>query len=161
LFKKNQIDAEVSLEIVKEYIYSGSEHLLAYQNFIFAQQERQLRIYLNSNESEYTVTDAPLLHSVYYAPENYPVFFKDLVFEIFNGYDNINFFIHRNHKYSHQGRIHDEEKSNQISKKLFAFLVNHNIPFIEIQSTDDIEKVYDYILDNHRVENYELNKKKR
>ena len=46
LMKKTQLDVEPSLEIVKEYIYSGTYVLLAYQNFIFAQQEKQLRICL-------------------------------------------------------------------------------------------------------------------
>ena len=88
MLNKSQIDAQVSLEFVKEYIHSGSEHLLAYQNFIFAQQERQLRILLDSKEVEFAITDSPLLLSVFYAPENYPYYFKDLVFEIFHSYEN-------------------------------------------------------------------------
>ncbi len=89
MFKQSQIDAEVSLEFVKEYIHAGNENLLAYQNYIFAQQERQLRILLDSKEAEFVCTDSPLLLSVFYAPEKYSVFFKDLVFEVFNSYDNI------------------------------------------------------------------------
>jgi nicotinamide riboside kinase len=162
MLKQNQIDAEPSLEFVKEYIHSNSEHLLSYQNYIFAQQERQLRIYSDSKEVEFVITDAPLLHSTFYEPENYPVFFKELVFEIFNSYDNINFFIHRDHPYSHQGRLHNEEKSDFLSKKMKAFLINHGIPFIEIKSTDNLEdKILSNLLKNQRVENYSLNKKIR
>lgn len=162
LLNQKQVDAQVSLEFVKEYIHSGSENLLAYQNYIFAQQERQLRILKNSNEVEFAVTDAPLLHSVFYAPENYPIFFKELVFEIFHSYDNINFFIHRKHPYSYNGRIHNEEKSDFISKKMPIFLINHNIPFIEINSTDNIkEVVFDFIMKEHRDMDYQKNKKIR
>ncbi len=162
MFNQHQIDAQVSLEFVKEYIHSGSENLLSYQNYIFAQQERQLRILKNSNEVEFAITDAPLLHSVFYAPENYPVFFKELVFEIFHSYDNINFFIHRKHPYSYNGRIHNEERSDLIAKKLPIFLMNHNIPFIEINSTDNIQEVvFDFIMKNHRDDNYQKNKKIR
>lgn len=162
MLKQQQIDAEPSLEFVKEYIHSNSEHLLSYQNYIFAQQERQIRIFENSQEVEFAVTDAPLLHSVFYEPDNYPAFFKELVFEIFNGYDNINYFINRNHPYSHQGRIHDEEKSNLISKKMKLFLINHNVPFSEISSTDDLSiTILKDILANHRVPNYLENKKQR
>lgn len=160
--KEAQIDTEASLEVVKEHIHSGSEHLLAYQNFIFSQQERQLRILSDSNEVEFAITDAPLLHSVFYAPENYHVYFKDLVFEIFNGYDNINYFINRNHPYSHQGRIHDEQKSNLISKQMKNFLINHSIPFTEILSTDDVEDIiFPKIILDHRVPHYLENKRKR
>lgn len=162
MLKKSQVDAEVSLEFVKEYIHSNSEHLLAYQNYIFAQQERQIRIFKDSQEVEFAVTDAPLLHCPFYASDDYPVFFKELVFEIFNGYDNINFFINRKHPYSHQGRMHDEKKSNIIHKKLYAFLVNHGVKFIEIDSTADIgSTVFKHLMENHRVKDYELNKKKR
>lgn len=161
LLKRNQIDAEPSLEVVKEYIYSGTESLLAHQNFIFAQQERQLRILNNSQETEFTITDAPLLHSSFYEPENYPLFFKDLVFEIFNEYDNVNFFIKRTHQYSHQGRLQDEQESLKLSNQMYAFLINNNVPFIEINSTDSIEDVFDVIMEYHRVPDYEKNKKRR
>jgi nicotinamide riboside kinase len=162
MLKKSQVDAEASLEVVKEYIHSNSEHLLSYQNYIFAQQERQIRIFKDSNEVEIAVTDAPLLHSAFYAPDTYPVFFKELVFEIFQGYENVNFFINRKHEYSHQGRIHDEDKSDLISRKLRAFLINHSIDFVEIDSTDNIkEKVFAHIMEHHRVPNYAATKKNR
>lgn len=162
LLKEKAVDTEASLEFVKEYIHSNTINLLSYQNYIFAQQERQLRILLDSNEVEFAITDAPLLHSVFYAPENYPIFFNDLVFEIFNSYDNINYFINRNHKYSHQGRVHDEKSSNIITKKLKTFLINHNISFKEINSTDNLEEVVlNDLLTLHREENYQIIKKKR
>ena len=162
MLNKSQIDAQVSLEFVKEYIHSGSEHLLAYQNFIFAQQERQLRILLDSKEVEFAITDSPLLLSVFYAPENYPYYFKDLVFDIFHSYENINYFVKRNHPYSYRVRVHDEEKSNIIHKKMQAFLINNNIPFTELESTDDLDKLIlnDLIL-NQRDEDYQINKKIR
>lgn len=162
MLKRSMVDAEVSLEFVKEYIHTGSENLLAYQNYIFAQQERQLRILLDSKECEIAVTDAPLIHSAFYAPNDYPVYFRDLVFEIYNSYDNVNFFINRKHPYSYNGRIHNEEHSDLISQKLSAFLINNNIPFIEINSDDDIEtQVFDIIMKDYRDMNYQLIKKVR
>ena len=160
--KEQAIDSEASFEFVKEYIHSDTIQLLSYQNYIFAQQDRQLQILQNSNEVEFAVTDAPLLHSAFYAPENYPVFFKDLVFEIYNSYNNINYFINKNHTYSHQGRIHNEETSDLTARKLKSFLINHSIPFREILSTDDIpNEIGNDLIQNHRVNNYDLNKRKR
>ena len=153
--KTEQIDAELSLEIVKQHIFAGNENMLSYQNYIFAEQERQLRILDNSQEVEFAITDAPLLNSAFYEPEKYPVFFKELVFEMFRSYDNINFLIKRTHPFSNQGRVHNEIQSNLIEAKLPVFLMNHNIPFIEINSTDDIkENILDYIIKNHRVDGY-------
>lgn len=160
--KESQIDAEASLEFVKEYIHADTLQLLSYQNYIFSQQERQLRILLDSKEVEFVTTDAPLLHSVFYAPDDYPVFFKELVFEIYNSYDNINYFINRKHTYSHQGRIHNEMASDLSSRKLKAFLINHNVPFTEIDSTDDIKtNLLPEILNNHRDPEYLKNRRVR
>ena len=162
MLNQAQVDAQASFEFVKEYIHSNSEHLLSYQNFIFAQQERQLRILQESREYEFAVTASPLLLSVEYAPKDYPVYFKDLVFEMFHSYDNINFFIHRNHPFSHQGRIHDEEQSQLISRKQKSFLINHGIPFTEIKSTDDLVKhVVEPIMKHHRIEGFAQSRRDR
>jgi hypothetical protein len=141
LLKEMQIDAEISLEVVKPYIYAGTEKLLAYQNYIFADQDRHIRFLLDSREAEFAITDSPLLLPILFAAKDQATYFKDLVFETFNGYDNINFFIHRNHPYSFNSRIHNEEQSILFSKKLYAFLVNNNIPFIELNSTDSTEEI--------------------
>lgn len=160
--KRRQIDAEVSLEFVKEYIHTGNENLLAYQNYIFAQQERQLRILSDSKEVEFAITDAPLPHCVFYAAKDYPVYFKELVFEIFNSYDNINFLIKRKHPYAFTSRMHSEAQSDLIAPKMEAFLLNHNVPYIEIDSTDDLSMVLlDPILKDHRDPDYQKNKRIR
>lgn len=161
LLKEKQIDAEISLEVVKSYIHSGAEKLLAYQNYIFAEQERSIHFLLDSREAEFAITDSPLLLPVIYASKDYPVYFKDLVFETFNTYQNINFFIHRNHKYSFNSRVHNEEQSDLISKKLYAFLVNNNIPFIEMQSTDSTQDIIISHLLKNRDSDYQRNKKIR
>ncbi len=162
LFKKNQVDVGVSLEMVKEYIHSGNENFLSYQNYIFAHHERQLRIFQNSREIEFALSDSPLPLSVFYEPENYPVYFKDLVFEFFNSFDNINYFVERNHEYSHQGRVHNKQQSEIIHRNMMAFLMNNNVPFTVIKSTDDVqEHIFHDLMQNHRVQDYLVNKKMR
>lgn len=161
ILKKHNIDTGISLEHVKEYIYTDNLNLLSYQNYIFSCQERQLAILRDSNEIEFAVTDAPLLLSSFFAPQNYPIFFKELVFEIFNSYDNINFFINRKHPYSHQGRIHNEEQSLLANNKLKLFLINNNIQFYEINSTDNLLDFPLKTIFSNRVLDYQLNKKNR
>ena len=162
LVKQKAIDTEISLEFVKDYIFTNNEDMISFQNHIFSEQEKKLRVFSKSKEVEFAVTDSPLLLSCYYAPSDYAIYFKDLVFEIFNTYDNINFFVNRNHFYSHQGRKHDEEESIVINKNIKAYLINNNVPFIEINSTDNLEDfVIPYILNNHRDENYKNNKRDR
>lgn len=153
--KEAGVDVEASLEVVKEYIHTKNYNLLNYQHYIFAQQDRQLQILQDSNEVEFAITDAPLLHSIQYGQEMYPFSYQELVFDFFNAYDNINYFITRNHAYSHQGRVHDEAQSDAISRKLKSFLINSGVPFKEIKSTDDLkEVVMKDLLENHRVKGY-------
>jgi hypothetical protein len=162
ILKKLGIDTEISLEFVKEYIFTNNEDMIAFQNHIFSEQERKLRVFSKSNEVEFAIADSPLLLSAYYAPKDYAIYFKDLVFEIFNTYENINFFVNRNHSYSHQGRKHNEEESIFINKNIKAYLINNNIPFIEINSTDNLEDfVIPYLLENHRDKDYQTNKRDR
>lgn len=153
--KEQQIDAEASFEVVKEHIHTKNYNLLNYQHYIFAQQDRQLQIFQDSKEIEFAVTDAPLLHSIQYGQDLYPFSFQELVFDFFNAYDNVNYFIHRNHKYNHQGRVHDESQSDNISRKLKSFLINSSIPFKEIKSTDDLRDiVMKDLMENYRVPGY-------
>lgn len=162
LLKQRSIDAEISLEFVKDYIFTDNEDMVAFQNHIFSEQEKKLRIFLKSNEVEFAITDSPLLLSSYYAPKDYAISFKDFVFEVFNSYDNINFFVNRTHKYSHQGRKHNESESLFINKNIKAYLINNNVPFIEINSNVNLEDVVlTYLLENHRDLNYLNNKRDR
>lgn len=154
-YLKEFVDAEASFEVVKEYIHAKNYNLLSHQLYILALQDRQLQILQSSNEVEFAVTDAPLLHSIQYGQDKYHFSYQELIFSLFNSYDNINYFITRNHAYSHQGRIHNEKESDEISREMKSFLINSGVPFKEIKSTDNLrETVMKDLLENHRVEGY-------
>lgn len=149
------VDVEISLEIAKDFILEKNERGLIDQMYIVSHHEKKQRICLDSKEVEMLVTDAPLLHCAYYAPENFAAGFKDLVIEMFNCYDNLNFFVNRNHQYTNQARVHNEDRSIIVNQKMKSFLINNNIPHIDINSTDELnDSVIPYILEKHRVKGY-------
>ncbi len=149
LMKKHGYNCELVTEFAKDLIYDGSSHILRNQNFVFANQEfRQHR--LLDKGIDFAITDSPLIFSAFYATKDYPPSFKELCFDFYNRYDNINFFLNRSHEYTQIGRVHKEDESEHLSMTMKAYLVNHNVPFIEMDASESIpEKILDYLIQHH------------
>ncbi len=148
LMKKNGVRCELITEVAKDMIYDGNTSGLKNQNLIFATQEHRFFRLLDKG-IDYAITDSPLLFSAFYAPQDYPPEFKKLCFHFFNKYENMNFYLKRNHAYSLIGRIHNEEDSAKVDRNMHAFLVNNSIPFTEMLASDSTaQKVLDYLLLN-------------
>lgn len=129
--KKAGYKCEYVTEVAKDYIYDGSEHILGEQLLILAQQNHRISR-LKDKDIDFVITDAPILFSSFYAPENYPQSFHDVCLDFFNMYDNINIFIHRSHEYNMLGRVHDEQQSDLIADKMINYLINNNIKYVDI-----------------------------
>lgn len=135
-FKREWINAELVTEYAKDLVWSGSEHLLAEQVLVFAKQSHKLNRL--KNKVDYAITDSPLLMSAFYSPKEYPESFRDLCFNFFNTYENINYFIVRSHKYSQVGRLQNESESDKIAIDMMNFLDQNNIPYKKLLAGDDI-----------------------
>lgn len=133
MMKRQGKRVEYVTEVAKDYIYSGSEHMLQDQLLILAEQEHKIRRLLDKN-IDYAITDAPILFSAFYGSQNYPDSFQQLCLDLFNQYESINIFVHRSHEFNNIGRIHNEEESNMIHKVMHTYLINNNIPFVDISS---------------------------
>jgi len=133
--KKRWVRVEQANEYAKELVLNGSGHQLAQQLVIFANQEmRQNRL---REHYELAISDAPLLHSAFYAPPQYPASFRRLVFDLFNQYDNLNFLIRRSHAYQPEGRIQpDAGAADVLSERLEYFLRETGVPFRIIVASD-------------------------
>lgn len=57
--------------------------------------------------------------------------FNKLVKEVFNSYNNINFFINRVKKYNPVGRFQNEYESDKLANELKIMLLSNSIPFVE------------------------------
>jgi len=132
--KRAWIECEYVSEFAKGQVWSDTAHLLSRQNWVFANQEFPLSCL--EGKVEFAVSDAPLLQAAFYAPEGYPASFTELVFDVFRGYDNVNYFINRAHPYSGTGRLQNETESDKIAIDLKSFLREHGIEFTEVHAGD-------------------------
>lgn len=123
ILKINGYKVEYVSEYAKQLVMSGCQNLLTHQEHVFTNQLFQMNI-LKDKELDYIVTDSPLLLSAFYgnkyntSTEN----LKKLIFEHFNNFDNINYFIERAHEYDPVGRIQSAEESMEDSSDLIQFL---------------------------------------
>lgn len=74
-----------------------------------------------------------------YTKDDYFENFESLVFDVWNNYHNINFFLHNdgNLTYEKFGRNQTEEEAEQIDKKVYNFLIDNNINFSLITITSN------------------------
>lgn len=123
ILKINGYKVEYVSEYAKQLVMSGCQNLLSHQEHVFTNQLFQMNI-LKDKNLDYIVTDSPLLLSAFYgnkyntSTEN----LEKLVFEHFNKFNNINYFIERIHEYDPVGRIQSEEESSKDSEDLMRFL---------------------------------------
>lgn len=132
-----------SIELIDEYakeMYWRKDHKHRFTNqldIVANQYNKQL--YLAENNVKICVTDSPLILSLAYKPENYFKTFDDMVFEIFNSFNNLNFFLIRDFDFVQEGRFQDETESNILSEKILNLLIRFNIPFRYIKSNFNSE----------------------
>lgn len=121
--KINGYKVEYVSEYAKQLVMSGSEHLLSLQEHVFANQLFNMTI-LKNKDLDFIVTDSPLLLAVFYGRKygtSTPAL-DNLVFEHFDSYQNINYFINRAHKFDPVGRVQTEEETVQDAEDLRTFL---------------------------------------
>lgn len=132
--KKRWVMAELVTEYAKDLVWDDSAHLLSRQNLIFATQENRVNRLMN--KVPIAITDSPLLLSAFYAPVEYPRSFKQLVFDFFCLYNNVNIFVERSHEYAAEGRIQDEAQADALADAMKLFLQENGIPYYSITAND-------------------------
>jgi hypothetical protein len=118
--KIRNIKCELVTEYAKDMTFEKRTNILSDQLYILAKQNRKLSRLLG--EVDYIITDSPLLIGLMYVPENYFFGFSSLVQEIFDSYENINFFIRRTKPYQTYGRNQTEEEAKEIDSNLLDWL---------------------------------------
>jgi hypothetical protein len=146
LLKKKKYNVELVTEFAKDLVYSEDTHALSQQNYVFANQEYRLSRLVG--KVDIAITDSPLILATFYTKDTYPKSFDQLCLDLFNGYDNENFFVNRNHIYSQSGRVQNEKEAMFIDDKIWDFLFSKKIPFREVTAGDDVpEKVLEIIME--------------
>lgn len=132
-------NVELVTEFAKDLVYENQYNILQTdQLYVLANQNRRLQRLLNDKHKvDYVITDSPLiLSNIYCILNNYP--FKDslskFTLELFNSYNNINFFLERNEKeFNPNGRIQNLQQSIKIDNLIINHLNENNIPYITIK----------------------------
>lgn len=134
--KNSGIKVEEVTEYAKDVTYEGNTQLLSDQLYILANQNRRLTRL--SDKVNVAISDAPLLLSLHYVPLEYlPNTFNALALELFNTYNNMNFFLTRMKPYAKFGRTQTEEEAKEIDVSIKSLLSKHDIPFREVPGNED------------------------
>lgn len=139
LMKVAGINCEEVTEYAKDVTWEGHLSKLSDQLYILAKQNRKLERL--RDKVEWVISDSPLLLSLHYAPiEYFPKTFQDLVKEIWESYDNYNFFIDRTKAYNPIGRNQTEEQAKVIDQQIQEMLIKNQWKF-DIVRGNDVHKI--------------------
>lgn len=140
--KRMGLSVELVTEYAKDMTWEKRYNVMSDQLYMFAKQRRkQLRV--QDHAIDYVVTDSPLILGLVYTPHEYPKSFTELVIDMWNQFDNRNFFIARDKEYVPTGRSQTELQARELDDDLWVLLEKHRIDFEKV--TGDGDAVYNIL----------------
>jgi len=137
---------EIVTEFAKDLVYSGRTKELAGDNQLYIASKQYGRLHRLRGQVDYVVTDSPILLSSVYVADKYFPSFKPLVKEMFDSFDNINFYINRTKPYKAYGRTQNEEEAYLINDKVLNILAEYSVDYVDIDGDMDApEKIFETI----------------
>lgn len=149
--KYRGIRVEEVTEYAKDLTWDEHGSLLSDQLMILANQNRKLERL--RNKVDLVISDSPILLGINYRVPGYlPSYFEKLVWELWETYDNYNYFINRTKKYNSYGRTQTEEEAKKLDCLIMDLLISsqdkHSTHFSSVNGdrfaiqiiADDIEK---------------------
>ncbi|GEM_PF-965051 len=136
------VNCELVTEVAKDFTWEENKQALSCQEYTFGKQS--FRMKRCRDKVDVIITDSPLPLGIFYNTN--PVLgehYEQLVLDVFNTYDNMNYGIVRDKPYSPIGRNQTEAESNEIGDRIQFFLDDHSIPYTLGLGT---EKFYDFII---------------
>ena len=125
------VNAELVTEFAKDKVYEQSKKVFENQAYIFGKQ--YFRITRCKDDVDVIVTDSPLPLSIIY--NNDPILgesFNQVVRDVQNSFDNMNYFVFRVKKYNPKGRFQTEKESDKLSQEILDFMSAEGISFCPI-----------------------------
>lgn len=133
LMKWEGYNVELVSEYAKKVTWEGHTNLLHDQLYLLAKQNRSLERL--RGQVEYIITDSPLLLGAHYTKAGYlNGTFLDVVFALYDTYDNVNIMLKRHKPYLKVGRSQTEEEAKNIDVKLEILLHNNDIPYYNVDA---------------------------
>jgi tRNA uridine 5-carbamoylmethylation protein Kti12 len=135
--KKANYNVEEVTEYAKDMVWEERFNVFNDQLYLLGKQNR--RLLRLDGKVDYILTDSPILLGINYMVNvPYAKSLEQLSVDVFNSYDNYNFFLNRSHEYSSIGRNQNEAESNELSVKIKETLTKYDIPFIELYTSDNV-----------------------
>ena len=136
VLKKAGVNAELVPEFAKDKTWEHNTKALGVQEYVFGKQS--YRLARCRDDVDVIVTDSPLPLSIIY--NHNPALgeaFNEVVFSIFNTYNNLNYYINRVKPYNPAGRNQTEEESDALNAPIKRLLSEYNISYTEINGDDE------------------------
>jgi len=128
ILKMHGIDAELVTEFAKDKLWEGNTAVFENQAYIFGKQS--FRLSRCVSKVNVIVTDSPLLLSIQYNQSAISrTNFNNYVLDVFNSYNNLNYYLTRVKEYNQNGRFQTEEESNEISNEIKKLLDDYGIEY--------------------------------
>lgn len=123
-----------NVELIDEYakikVWEHHRNILEDQMYVSAKQNRKLERL--QGQVDWVIADSPLLMCIPYIPSGYCSHFKPLIREMFDRYDNINYFLIREKAYNPIGRNQTEEEAKELDNQIKNLLIDEGLEFKEL-----------------------------
>ena len=134
--KKLGVNVELVAEFAKDKTWEHNNKALSVQEYVFGKQS--YRLARCRDDVDVIVTDSPLPLSIIY--NHNPALdanFERTVVNVFDTYENINYYINRVKPYNPKGRNQTEAESDALSTPIKELLRRYKISFTEINGDDE------------------------
>lgn len=157
--KMKGINCELITEFAKDKTWEKNYSALRCQEYVFGKQSYKMD--RCRDQVDVIITDSPLPLGIFYNQN--PVLgrhYESLVMDVFNTYDNLNFFINRKKPYNPVGRNQTEEEAKEIDDRIKIFCQEHDISYLikdgtELGYIDIVDITLRYIKENAEIERLE------
>lgn len=155
--KQLGVNCELVGEFAKDKTWEKNAAALNCQEYVFGKQS--YRLARCRNDVDVIITDSPLPLTILYnknpaIEKSLPIF----VMDIYNTYNNLNFFVNRVKPYNPKGRNQTAAESDQLSVQIRKLYAELGITYREINGDNEgYMTATEYILDYLKKEKQEVN----
>lgn len=151
--KKRGLEVELVNEYVKKWAWTGRKVGALDQVYIFGKQAKSEHdLY---GKVEYIITDSPLLlspiYEKYYSSDGESIVESSVLAHIEkaegNGVRHVNYLIPRTKPFNPKGRFETEETAKEIDQLVEQYLLELDIPFLQLTSVESDDKIQEILRD--------------
>ncbi len=130
-------NVELIQEYAKDLVYEQRVHTLKDQLYLLGKQNH--RLVRTVSQVELVINDSPIVLSSLYSPPDYYKGFDSFVMEVFNSYDNVNFFMSRpaSRPYQPSGRTQSATEALAVRDRLLTYMLDHEISYTPLNSNEN------------------------